>query len=168
MKSEKQLVTDLYYDYEKFIKKLANTFSRRTGFEVEELIAEFNLVFCEVVNKYDSSKSENFKNFLFTCCKYKLNSLIIKKYALKRTNIYFTGEPINIHTYPLSESIMVYDNFVNNPNPIIQKIARIIAIYSAPSKGLRPWLRKILKRYHYKPVEISEAFNQLHSIYNER
>ena len=55
-----------YADYQKLIAERAWHWAKRTKRDFQELKAEGNLVFCEVVWKFDSSQS-SFSTFLWKC-----------------------------------------------------------------------------------------------------
>jgi len=158
--------TEWYENHKKLIYKMAWIFSLKTSLETDELISEFNIVFCIAYNKFNPDKQVNFGTFLSACCANKARSLIKQSNTLKRKMVEAVPEidRVDFSQHDPTDSLIIYDNFVNNPNPVIQKIARIVSIYTLPKKRLKPWLRDILLKSFDMP-EVLEAFNKLYTLY---
>ncbi len=68
----------LYKKYEKLIKKIAWHYSYKTTMNIESLISEGNVVFCEALQTYDKEKA-SFCTYLYTCLKNRFVGLVTLK-----------------------------------------------------------------------------------------
>ena len=166
--------TDLYQKHERLILKLANTYTKATKMEFEDLRSEFNIIFCEAVRKYKPQKS-CFSTFLVTCCRnHAMN--IIRKNQLKRNTgivinkLFIDEDELNIYEYlsdgiDILEKFIVYDDLHNNENPIIKSITKIISTYKLPETGLKTWIKSLLLNKGYKHQEIANSLRILKTLY---
>lgn len=159
---------ETYEAHKKLIFKMSWTCALKFHFEVEEIVSEFNIVFCESFNNFNPECGTKFSSFFCSCCWRRMINMNIKRNRKKRKSIiqqkdYDTYADIISHN-PM-DSIIIYDNFINNENEVIRKIARIISIYTLPKKSnIKGWLRLILQDT-FNNKEITEAFAILRTIY---
>jgi RNA polymerase sigma factor (sigma-70 family) len=164
-KNESPLDT-LYKMNQKLIFKMAWTFSRKTGMEIDELISEFNIVFCEALHAFDSEGSAEFSTYLYACCGKRITNIYRKKKRKKRECIVYTDSTLYAVSPDPTEAIILMDNFINNENEVIRAIAAIVGVYKLPKTNFRRWLKDILKSFGFKAAEIVEAFKILKTIHN--
>lgn len=73
MKNEKPI----YEDYKKMIQKMSWKYAKRSFIEQDELEAQGNLIFCEALAAYDSSRGASFCTYLYTCLNNGLLSFVM-------------------------------------------------------------------------------------------
>ena len=153
----------LYEQYKKLLYSISWYWTKRTSMEFEDLLAEFNLVFCEALIQYDP-KQTKFSTFLTHCCNNRMFNNIKKYNCKKRLNEQIGFELDPVSEYTPEDQFLIFDSFVNNENEVIQSIAGIISTYKLPKHDFRRWLIQILKSYGFKWLEILEAFKLLKTI----
>lgn len=168
MQGDQMEKTDMYKAHEKLVYSMAWRFSTKTGIDIEELISEFNLVFCESFEAFEPSKGVKFSLFFCGNCRRRLCNLLTAMKRKKRKNeVLFSTLPEVISHDPV-DSVILYDNFVNSKNPVISSIVSIVSIYALPKKGFRKWLRGILHEFGHTSKDIADAFRTLRSLYDPK
>ena len=155
-----------YRDHQKLIFKMAWIFHFKTGIEVEELISEFNIVFCEAFDEYDPDSKIKFSSFLCNCCSNRIKNILKKLSRKKRKMEILTDLEIYITSHDPMDSIILFDNFVNNENPIVKEVAKIVSTCQLPKTDFRRWLKGILQSQGYPMPAVLEAFKILQTIYD--
>lgn len=72
----------MYDQHKTTIKKISSKFAAKTGIDREDLECEGNLIFCECIEKYDSSQGE-FSKYLTSALYFSLNQYIRKEYKYR-------------------------------------------------------------------------------------
>lgn len=168
MQGDKMVKTKLYNDHKKLIYSMAWKFSKSTGIPVDELVSEFNLYFCYSFDNYDPEKHAKFSSFFCGNCKRQVCSLLKDMKRNKRQNEVLVDVIPETLSHNPEDSIILYDNFINTKNPVVESIVSIVGTYSLPKKGFKKWLRGILHEFGHQSKEISETFRTLQSLYDPK
>lgn len=164
---EQLKILPCYEDHKRLLFKFAWKTYYLTGIEIEDLISEMNVVFCEAFNTYDVALNDTFSNYLGKCCQNRIKNIIRDVNRKKRKLILYTDNPLDRLSYNPEDSIILFDNFVNNPNKIIREIAKIISTYNLPKSNFRVWLKKELRKLNFKFEDIWEGFQLIETIYEK-
>ena len=71
-----QTKTNFYNNYKGLIIDRAHSLHKLTGFEMEELISEGNLIFSKCLPKFDPEKGAAFSTYLYQSLNYELSNFI--------------------------------------------------------------------------------------------
>jgi len=158
--------TEIYLQHERLMKKMADSASKNYGFDFDDLMSEFNVAFCEVINSFDNEKNTKFSTYLYIKVSSRLKNLLKAKDRLKRKSEVLVDSYL-IETGPdPMDSILYYDSFVNNENEVIRRIMDIVAIYPIPKRRFKKWLQLRLELSGYTRREIVEAFQILKTLFD--
>lgn len=168
MEGDEMTKTMMYRDHEKLIYSMAWKFNKSTGIDIDELISEFNLVFCESFKRFDPESGNKFSTYFCGNCRHRLGNMLVALSRQKRKfEILVDNDPDQASYHP-EDSVIIYDNLVNSPNPVINSIISIVSIYSLPKYGFKIWLRGLLREFGHPSKDISDTFRILKSLYNPR
>ncbi len=157
--------TEIYLKHKKLIYKLAFDSLNAVQLDLDDLIYEFNVIFCKAIQKYHPSKG-CFSTFLYKCCKSHLYNIIrIQQEPKRNGNIINDTDYLDTQGINTEDKIILFDNFVKSKNPVIQCITGIISTYKLPDEKFRIWLKSILRTYGFKHKDIKKAFKILRKLY---
>lgn len=160
------------------IKKIANTFSRKSGIEKEDLESVANLVFCECAKKFNPGKGE-FSKYLSTALYFELNRYVqnTKKYEEnfvfediydilepekeQNTNSYLSK---NIDKLSINENIILKDVNVNVMSEDAKEVFTLILspeVKIGENKITKKNLREYLKSSGWNWSRIENCFKEL-------
>ena len=160
----------MYNQHKKLIYLLAHQWSKRLNIDTEESIGELNLLFCEVIEKFDPEKGK-FSTFFVTCANHHFLLKIKKADALNeirnKEGILLEYQDVLFQQNEVSqEKRYIYlEKFTKNKNNVIKEILKILCTYRLPKTGVRAWLRDRLKNDGFKYQEIWDGFSLLNKIY---
>jgi DNA-directed RNA polymerase specialized sigma24 family protein len=157
---------------ERLLKSLSNKFSYMYGLDASDLFGVFQLEYLRIKDKFSSEKG-SLSNFLYTCCKNKVidiykarsnmkteefNDEIFKskmsEYEQKTTDFYIMLNSMSVETRELF-NLLQNDDFTNAKKTTHNKHISINDIV------------KYLKKENWKWSKITNAINELKSLYLE-
>lgn len=156
--------TDIYLKHQKLIYKLAHQYMNKVNLDFDDILSEFHIIFCTCVQKYIPSKGNCFSTYLYCCCRNRIYSLIKINNDPKR-NQKLIIEVESIDELGEEPDFIIFDNFINNKNPVIRSVMDILSTYKLPNKAIKTWLKSILKTYGYNYTEILKAFRIIKTLY---
>ena len=162
------LKTEMYKQHQKLVYYMAHKFSEKTGMEVDELISEFNLVFCESFEAYNPEHGVKFSNFFCGNCARRVYSKLTALSRDKRKYEVLMDYTPEVPSHDPEDSVILYDNFINTTNPVIKSITDIVSTCTIPKKGFRLWLKKQLRNFGHPTKDITEAFQTLYTLCDPR
>lgn len=157
---------ECYKDHEKLIYKIAWILAGIHNLDPDELFSEFNVEFCKAYNKYEPDLGVKFSSYLGYCCRNRLKNILQANDRLKRKMEVLPDDEyvLNVLSYDPIESVIIYDNFVNNPNKVVRQISKIISVYTMPNTGIKGWLMQILSKDGFTFEEIRKGFSELKTL----
>lgn len=138
-----------FEDYEKLIISRAWTWQQKTKWEIEDLIAEGNLVFCKILNDYDPKKSA-FSTYLFNSLQMHYGNLVntanCQKAPKQATEDSIFCESVNINPEQETMFRQIINDLPNDAKEVVR------AIFETPMEiieilGIKKMTRNTLQKY---------------------
>ena len=110
-------------NYKLIIFKLAHSFHRSTGLDFDDLVAQGNLIFCQVQHKYKAKNKARFSTYFYRCL---VNRLI--KYSKKQVvhHKLCSHKPVEEHHYLKSKNTK--HNFVVRKLDLSKEAKQVIEV----------------------------------------
>ena len=159
---------NLYIENKKTIEAAAKTISRKTGYDLEELRSEANLIFCECVQNFKPEKGE-FNKYLSSSLFNSLFQFVNKERGFidntrefSSDNFYSTKEK-NFYEEIALENLSSDSKYVMD---IIFSDIRFITKSYKTEKVTKERLRSFLRSKGWKFTRINNTFNELSAALN--
>lgn len=171
--------TPYYEKYQLLIIERACSFNRSTGYDVEDLISQGNLIYCQVKNTHQNKRGVKFSTFLYTCLNNGLRNYIKKnnKY-IKTTEL---TEKLMTKSGLLNKKSEARCNFLHVLTSLSNEAKHVIEIIikspmellqlngTEKPKAIRGKLYKHLRSKGWKWTTIWKTFNEIKSLtYNNQ
>lgn len=170
----------IYLQYEKMIYKAIHSSiinSKIKNYEMDELISEANLIFTNVISKYDDSKNTKLSSFLYKSVYYGIFDYCLNKGSFIKKNKYKNNE---INFDPLIFDYVIFNRVFEKINfEMLSMDSQNILNYILSrewedienEKIKKPSKHSISKRYNLKYgwtySRIHKAWNEIQSWWNK-
>ena len=157
-----------YEDYKKMIMKIAHSYNKTTGMNVEDLISEGNLVFVERLKNFDPEKSK-FSTFLYESINARFKNLNKRQHLQK-----YDGVKVEVDMANKQESGDNIENncILKNSIEILSKDAKMVVsiVLNAPADLLSMLPKPSLSRFQlttyllklgWKKKEINKSYKEI-------
>lgn len=156
-----------YKDYEKLIKKISWSWHKRTGIELETLIAEANLAFAECQNNHNPKRGK-FSTLLYHCVESHFKNIITKSHRKRYDGIEINLEDIALSSKYNQEKECMLKNTINCLSKEAREITGIVLDAPADLIAMLPkprlskhQLMKYLRLKGWKIPAVLRAFNEI-------
>jgi len=145
-----------YKEYENLIRKMAWSYNRTTGMEMEELVSEGNEVFVRCLKKYNEKSL--FSTFLHNSLKNHFNNLIKKGMAHKNTGITQALNEFIPDNKELQEDSCIFKSKISALSNTAKEITDII--FNAPADLLRMFPKAFLSKHQLTTYLKKKGWNE--------
>ena len=156
-----------YQDYEKLIKKICWSWQKRTGIELETLIAEANLAFAGCQNNHNPKRGK-FSTLLYHCIESHFKNIVTKSHRKRDEGVKISLENIALSSKYNQEKECILRNTINCLSKEAKEITNIVLNAPSDLVAMLPkprlskhQLTKYLRLKGWKIPAILKAFNEI-------
>ena len=156
-----------YQDYERLIKKISWSWQKRTGIDIETLIAEANLAFAECQNNHNPKRGK-FSTLLYHCIESHFKNIITRSHEKRYDGVEVNLENVTLPSKYNQEKECILRDTINClsreareiTNIVLNAPADLIAMLPKPRLS-KHQLTKYLRLKGWKIPAVLRAFNEI-------
>ena len=158
----KAIPTEMYKQYKLLIYKQAWKWAWESGWDVEELKAEGNLVFCECVQTW--KKKAKFSTYLWGRLNWRFQDLIWGKRGKYYLDTDALRRPTSTEAIDVPEQTNYYENLMENIPPDCKRLVRIVLSQQCSDINT---LQLYLRKQGWKWNVIEKRIKRVKSVFQE-